>query len=627
MVDNDDKNGKSTKADEPEVDDDAEDLDAEFAAFEAEAKAAAAKAAARMAGIGDRVEAAPAEEPPAEADDDEEEEEDEFAAFEREAKEAAAAAAARMGGGATGSEAAPEEAPADEDEDEEDEFAAFEREAKEAAAAAAARMGGGASGDEAATDAGLAASSAAEPSAGSPADDTGKAGDAAEEAEASPKEIAAARAAASATMANFTAPGKGAKSQTIVVIGGGIAGITAAVEVAETGYEVLLLEKEPYLGGRVTRLNRYFPKLCHPTCGLEINYQRIKKNPRIKLMTMAEVTNVSGERGDYRIDVRTTPRHVNAKCTACGDCAKAAETTISDPFNYGLGEVKAAYLPHEHAFPMRYVVAPEVVGTTEGEKIKAACKYDAIDLDEQETTIELAAGAIIWATGWRPYDAAKIEVYSYSQCQDIINNVEMERLASHRGPTGGKITRPSDGAPAKRVAMIQCAGSRDHNHLPYCSMICCLGSLKHAAYVREQYEDAEIDIYYIDIRAHDKMSSFYERVRADDRIRFIKSKPGSIVVGDDGKPVVCGELTIDREIYRNAYDLVVLATGMEPNRGKTVSAPEDLVIDEYGFVVPGLEEGGGQFSAGVAAGPVDVALSTQSGTAAALKAIQAIRAG
>ncbi len=152
-------------------------------------------------------------------------------------------------------------------------------------------------------------------------------------------------------------------SQTIIVIGGGIAGVTAALEVAETGYDVILLEKGPTLGGRVTRLNRYFPKLCHPTCGLEINYQRIRKSTRVQVMTMAEVQSVRGVRGRYAVTVKKIPRYVNARCTACGACAETAETRVANPFNYGLDEVKAAYLPHEHAFPMRYVVAPEVIGT------------------------------------------------------------------------------------------------------------------------------------------------------------------------------------------------------------------------------------------------------------------------
>ena len=418
----------------------------------------------------------------------------------------------------------------------------------------------------------------------------------------------------------------GPKSQTILVVGGGIAGITAAIESAETGYDVVLLEKGPSLGGRVTRFNRYFPKLCHPTCGLEINYQRIRKNPRVKLFTMAEVTAIAGDKGDYTVTVKRSPRYVNDRCTACGDCAAATETEVPNPYNYGLDTVKAAHLPHEHAFPMRYVIAPEAIRNGEGEKLREACKYGAVDPDEQEESFELNAGAIIWATGWRPYDSSKLDVYGYDHSPDIINNVEMERLAAHDGPTGGKILRPSNGEPARKVAMIQCAGSRDTNHLPYCSRICCLGSLKHAAYVREQYEDAEVDIYYIDLRAHDKLEAFYNKLRGDPQVRFVKSKPGHIEIGEDGRPVLCGERTVDREIYAEPYDLVVLATGMQPSAVEGYKPEVGLVEDEYGFLVPEIgSDGAGIFTAGVASGPLDVSMSVQSATAAALKAVQAVR--
>ncbi len=420
----------------------------------------------------------------------------------------------------------------------------------------------------------------------------------------------------------------GPKSQTILVVGGGIAGITAAIEAAETGHDVILLEKGPTLGGRVTRLNRYFPKLCHPTCGLEINYQRIRKNPRVKVMTMCEVSAIAGGKGDYTVTVTRHPRHVNGKCTACGKCAEAVTTEIPNPFNYGLDKIKAAYLPHEHAFPMRYVIAPEAIAAGEGEALRAACPYGAIEPDEAEETFELNAGAIVWATGWRPYSSSRLEVYRYDESPDVINNVEMERLAAHDGPTGGKILRPSNGEPAKKVALVQCAGSRDINHLPYCSRICCLGSLKHAAYIREQYEDAEVDIYYIDIRAHDKLESFYNKVRHDPQVRFVKSKPGHVEIGEDGRPVLCGERTIEREIYKEPYDLIVLATGMEPEAVEGYRPDVGVTVDEYGFLVAnGASDGEGIFSAGVASGPLDVSMSVQSATAAALKAVQVVRGG
>jgi quinone-modifying oxidoreductase subunit QmoA len=416
---------------------------------------------------------------------------------------------------------------------------------------------------------------------------------------------------------------QGAQSQTVLVVGGGIAGVTAAVEAAEAGLEVVLVERSPTLGGRVARLNRYFPKLCHPTCGLEINYQRLKKSRAVKIFTMATVAAVKGARGDYTVTLQTFPRHVTPACTACGECAKAAETEVPNPFNYGLDRVKAAYLPHEMAFPMRYVIDPAVVGTPEGEKIKAACKYGAVNLDDKGETFDVHVGAIVWATGWQPYDPEKLTAYGYDRHPDVITNVEMERLAAHDGPTAGRIVRPSNGEPAKKVALVQCAGSRDYNHLPYCSRICCLASLKHAAYVREQYADAEVDIYYIDIRAHDKLEHFYRKLRNDPQVVFRKSKPASIAADEAGNPVVKGEDTVTREVYARSYDLVVLATGMQPSTAGW-TPPVALKTDEYGFIVPELNEEAGIFPVGVAAGPLDVSMSAQSATAAVLKAIQAV---
>jgi quinone-modifying oxidoreductase subunit QmoA len=419
---------------------------------------------------------------------------------------------------------------------------------------------------------------------------------------------------------------QGPASQTILVVGGGIAGITAALEAAETGHDVILLEQSAALGGRVAGFNRYFPKLCHPACGLEINYQRIRKNSRLKVITMASVASLQGQAGAYSVVVKTQPRYVNEKCTACGECAKVSEVPrVANERNYGMDKVSAAYLPHEHAFPPRYVIAPQVIGTPDADRIRDACKYGAVDLDDSERTFELKVGAVIWATGWKPYDASRITPYAYGASPDIINNLQMERLAAHDGPTGGKILRPSNGAAAKRVALIQCAGSRDTNHLPYCSRICCLGSMKHAFYVREQNPDAEVDIYYIDIRAHDKLEGFYQRISTDPQVKFIKSKPGHIEVQEDGTPVVCGENTLTREIYAKSYDLVVLALGMEPNALSDAAVAPWANRDAYGFIVPLPGDDSGVSSAGVAAGPLDVSMSVQSATAAALSAIQAVR--
>ncbi|HEX9179851.1 MAG TPA: FAD-dependent oxidoreductase, partial [Burkholderiales bacterium] len=275
-----------------------------------------------------------------------------------------------------------------------------------------------------------------------------------------------------------------ATNEAILVVGGGISGMTAALEAAECGRQVVLVEKTPTLGGRTALLYRYFPKLCHPVCGLEINLRRIKGNRNIRVLTLAEVTAIEGRRGDYTVSIRLSPRHVNENCTACGACAEAVSAEIPNPFNYNLNKVKAAYLPHAMAYPQRYVLDPSIAGTADGEKAKAACKYGAIDLDMKEETISLKAGAVIWATGWQPYDAARIQPYGYGRFPNVVTSVEFERLADPHGPTGGKLLRPSDGREARNIAFIQCAGSRDENHLRHCSRICCMASLKQTQYLR-----------------------------------------------------------------------------------------------------------------------------------------------
>ena len=415
-----------------------------------------------------------------------------------------------------------------------------------------------------------------------------------------------------------------ATNQTILVVGGGISGMTAALEAAECGKDVVLLEKNPTLGGRTALLYRYFPKLCHPTCGLEINLRRIKSNSRLRVLTLAEVTAITGGRGDYTATVKLTPRYVNENCTACGACADAVTTLVDNPSNYNLDQMKAAYLPHAMAYPQRYVLDPSIIGTADAEKAKAACKYSAIDLDMKEQTIQIRAGAVIWATGWKPYDAAKIQPYGYDRFANVITSVEFERLADPHGPTEGKILRPSDGKEAKNVAFIQCAGSRDENHLRHCSRICCMASLKQTSYVRESFgTEGKSTIYYIDIRAIDRFEDFYAKVLADPGVKFVKSKVATVTEDFKTKDVILnGVDTEGYHRYANTHDLCVLAIGMEP----TVNAaniPAEIIADSSGFI-EASPEGSGLFGAGCATNALDVNRAVQTATAAALRAIQVV---
>jgi len=412
-------------------------------------------------------------------------------------------------------------------------------------------------------------------------------------------------------------------SQTLLVVGGGMSGITAALEAAEAGYDVVLVERNPYLGGRVTQLYQYFPKLCPPNCGLEINFRRMRQNPKVRFLTMAEVDRISGQEGDYDVTIKIAPRYVNEKCTCCGKCAEVCESEIDNPFNYGMDKIKAAYLPHEFAFPMRYVLDPSIAGTDEGKKCLEACEYGAIDLDMEETTFDLKAGAIVWAAGWNPYDAAKIDYYGFGEYKNVITNVMMERMASPNGPTEGKILRPSDQKAPSNIAFIQCAGSRDENHLPYCSGICCLASLKQSTYVREQYPDCDVTIFFIDIRALDRLEDFYVKVQQDEKVFFIKSKIANITEDEEtGNLVLEGENTRTGEQILMNFDMVVLATGMVPN-GIAIDAAPDVSYDEYGFLMSDPAKAG-IYGAGCVRRPTDVASSVQDATAGALKAIQSI---
>ncbi len=409
-------------------------------------------------------------------------------------------------------------------------------------------------------------------------------------------------------------------SKSILVVGGGFSGITAALEAAEVGHEVYLVEKNPFLGGRVMQLNKYFPKLCPPSCGLEIQFQRLKKNPNVKTMTMAEVVSVSGQPGNYEVAVRIKPRHTAPASVDLRKLAEQLSQNVPNEFEFSLAKRKALYLDVPFAYPQRFVLDTQNI--TDEDK-KSLSKNEYVDLDEKEKTMTLNVGSIILATGWKPYDVTNLTNLGAGKLQNCIHNMQMERLASPCGPTNGKILRPSDHKPPKKVAFVQCAGSRDENHLSYCSYICCMASLKQAQYVREQYPDAQVTIFYIDLRTPGRYEKFAKNVLEDPKIKTVKGKVAAVEenVRDSS---VC--LTVEDAIAGNkmqeCFDLVVLATGMQPSLAGQ-SLPMDVPMDEEGFVIGGEERG--IYVAGCAQAPLDVMSSAQSATGAAMQAIQTVR--
>lgn len=412
----------------------------------------------------------------------------------------------------------------------------------------------------------------------------------------------------------------GDANRKILVVGGGISGLTAAVEAAEAGAEAVIVERNPYLGGRVAQLNQYFPKLCPPACGLEINFRRIKQNPKISYHTLAEVESITGGPGNYQVTVKVNPRYVNDNCTACGKCEQACQAEIKNPVNYEMNTMKAAYLPHPMALPFKYVLDPSIIGTDEAQKCADACTYGAIDLEMQPRTLTLDVGAVVWATGWDPYQVENVDYLGFGTLPDVVSSVMFERLAAPNGPTGGKIIRPSDGKEVKSVAFVQCSGSRDENHLAYCSGICCLASLKQATYIRERDPESKAFIYYIDVRAMGKYEDFYTKVDADENITLTKSKVARITKDPDSDGLLVeGEDVGNNRMVKQVVDLAVLAVGMVPGTA-SLKPNLEMEYDDFGFVTS--SGASGIIPAGCVKAPMEVAASIQDATGAALKAIQ-----
>ncbi len=408
----------------------------------------------------------------------------------------------------------------------------------------------------------------------------------------------------------------------LLVVGAGISGITAALEAAEAGRPVVLLEKEAFVGGRVLKSHRYFPKLCPPSCGMEINTRRLERNPRVRVITQAEVIASRRLPQGHQVTVRKAPAYVNQRCTACGACSTVCPIKVSDSFNLGMGQRSAIGLPHANAWPHRYLLE-RAACPRDCQACLEACSYQAIDLEAQPQEETLTVGALVVATGWHPYPIQKLPELGGGRHPDVIANVQLERLASPDGPTGGKILRPSNGQPPQRVAFVQCAGSRDVNHLSYCSAVCCLASLKQALYLHEQYPEAEITIYFIDRRTPGRNEDLLTRVAAVQGVRLVKGKVGRV------EPAASGDLLLGVEDVDSGRrleapaDLVVLATGMVPNLSQDGTL--DVKRDADGFGMDSAELA--LLVAGVARRPEDVAASVRDATGAAARALAAAGRG
>lgn len=394
--------------------------------------------------------------------------------------------------------------------------------------------------------------------------------------------------------------------------------MSVAIEAAEAGLEAHIIESSPTLGGRVSQLTKYFPKLCPPICGLEINYRRLRVQERVHVHTLSRVTKLQGSPGDFQVTVEHRPRFVNDRCTACNACVDPCPVRRNNDHDFGMSSTKAIYLPHAMAYPQRFVIDEQACQGVSCSKCVEACSFGAIDLSQKTTTETLRVGAVVVATGWQPYDATRLTNLSFGKHDDIITNMMMERYANPQGPTKGKIVCPSDGREPETVVFVQCAGSRDENHLPYCSGICCMASLKQATYVRAALPNAKIRIFAIDIRTPGRLEDFYTKVREDPNVSIERGKVARIDE-IDGQLRLQVEDTLGDKIQDVYADLVVLATGMEPSIRRD-PLPFDIRQDEDHFGITDVATG--LIVAGCAKRPFGVSDSVQDATGAALRAIQ-----
>ncbi len=406
----------------------------------------------------------------------------------------------------------------------------------------------------------------------------------------------------------------------ILVIGGGISGITATLEAAETGYSVLLIEKEPYLGGQVAGMNQYFPKLCPPYCGLEINFRRIRENLNIDLQTSTMIKTVEGSEGEFTVTLEKLPTHVNDNCTCCGECAMVCPVERADSFNQGLSRTRAIYLPHDLAFPSKFTIDPTVCLKEECRKCVEVCNYQAIDLKEKSRQTTVRTSAIVIATGWKLYDAAKLTDLKFGVYHDVITSMMLERMAAPNGAFQGKVVRPSNGEAPRNIAFVQCAGSRDENHLPYCSGICCSASMKQALFLAEKYPEAKTRIFYIDLRVMGRNEDFLKTVEDHPGIELVKGKIAGVKQSEDGEYLILeAENIMSGKKETTRADLVVLALGIQPNP----VGMKEVSYDETGFIstehlTPGV------YATGCCRNPMDVSMSVKDATGTALKAIQSV---
>ncbi len=420
-----------------------------------------------------------------------------------------------------------------------------------------------------------------------------------------------------------------------LVIGGGIAGIQAALDTANAGYEVILVEKQPSIGGHMIQLSETFPTLDCSQCILTPKMVEVGHHPQIRLYTYSEVEEVSGYVGNFKVRIRKKKRWVDFdKCIGCGICMEKCPVEVPSEFEEGLAKRKAIYIPFPQAVPAKPVIdAAHCLWFQTGKCriCEKLCPTGAIDYEQQEEIIEEEVGAIVVATGYDLYGMENIGEYGGGRYQDVINGLQFERLLSASGPTQGVVRRPSDGKVPKRVAFISCVGSRDPElHKPYCSKVCCMYLTKHAMLYKHRVPDGEAIVFYIDIRSDGKgYEEFVQRAQEEDHVTYIRGKVSKIYE-NNGELVIMAADTLSGKPLEVSCDLVVLGMAIVPSPGvEELIRKLKIQVDTNGFLTeahPKLRPvetlTPGIFLAGCGQAPRDIPDTVAQASGAASKALE-----
>ncbi|MCX8103461.1 MAG: FAD-dependent oxidoreductase [Candidatus Bipolaricaulota bacterium] len=430
------------------------------------------------------------------------------------------------------------------------------------------------------------------------------------------------------------------KHGAVAVVGGGIGGIQAALDLADSGFYVYLIEEGPAIGGRMAQLDKTFPTNDCAMCMLSPKLVEVGRHPNVQILTLASVESLDGQPGNFQITVRQRPRYVDiTRCIACGRCIASCvyqDAKFPSEFDAGLGKRKPIYIPFPQAVPLAAVVDPQTCiffksGRCPQNCLKA-CERQALDFTQTEKIFSLDVGAVILAPGFDPYDARLVGEYGFGRYANVLTGPQFERLLSASGPTSGKVLRPSDGKAPKKVAFIQCVGSRDLRHQSYCSAVCCMYATKEAIVAKEHDHALEPTIFYIDLRAYGKgFENLVRRAKEEHGVRYIRSMISQITEIPETKNLLVRYRDDSGSLHEEEFDLVVLAVGMRPSaKGQELARKLGIELNEHGFAKtsafnPVMSTRKGVFVTGAFTGPKDIPETVIQASAAAA-AVEALLA-